>query len=275
MLQENARNGSEGQGATASIWPIVVAASLTVACVGLIINFVVAAVGGVLTVATIIAWGLERFQGPGAGVVEHGPRERVELPALGEGEAEAETPLEVGRSPSWWGMVWFIATEATFFAFLIGSYVYLRVGASTWPPANMPFRELAFPSVNTVILLLSGVPALLAHRAIRNGNRRGLITGLLLAALLGAIFLAGQGYEYVTGGLDPRSSVFAAGFYTLTGFHGAHVAIGIGLLLIMAVLAARNRFSVQHHFGVEFASTYWHFVDAVWIFLFSLLYLFQ
>lgn len=260
--------------AETSYWPIVLAATLTLTVIGLLVNIAISVVGATLSVVAIVAWGLQRFHGPSE-VEDHGPTERVHLPALGPGEAEVETPLEIGRSPGYWGMVWFIATEATFFAFLIAGYVYLRSISQSWPPPGTPHRELLFPGINTVILLLSGVPAYFAHRAIKDGNRKRLGVDLFLAALLGIIFLAGQGYEYLTAGATLQTNVAMAGFFVLTGLHGAHVAAGIGLLLVMLALSRRGRFSPQHHFGIEFASTYWHFVDAVWIFLFTILYLLQ
>lgn len=252
-----------------SVWPIALAATLTIAVVGLMVNVTIAVVGAVLSVAAIILWVTQRFHGPGA-MPEGHTGEVGATPTAQKAAAEAALPV---RSSNWWGMVWFIATEATFFAFLIAGYVYLRAVSPVWPPPGTPKAELLFPSINTVILLLSGVPAYFAQGAIRNGNQKGLRVGLLLSALLGAIFLAGQVYEYATASFGLTTSVFGAGFFVLTGFHGAHVLAGITMLLVALVMSLGGRFSPEHHFGVEFASTYWHFVDLVWILLFTVLYL--
>ena len=275
MSQRRAPGAQEAApAAESSYWPIVLAATLILTLTGLLVNLGISIVGAVLSVAAMVAWGTQRFHGPSE-VEDHGPTETVSVPAQRPGELGAGLAVSVGRSAGWWGIVWFIATEATFFAFLIAGYVYIRAISQSWPPPGTPHRELFFPSLNTVILLLSGVPAYFAHRAILRGDRKGLQIGLVLAVLLGAIFLGGQGYEYLTAGVTPQTNLAAAGFFVLTGFHGAHVAAGIGLLLVVLGLSLRGRFSPRHHFGVQFASTYWHFVDAVWIFLFTVLYLLQ
>lgn len=256
-----------------SYWPIVLAATLTMATVGLITHLALSVVGLVLTLVAVIAWGLERFQGPerGSGVGD----KAAYFMDLGEEERAVETPEEGVARTGTWGMIWFIATEAVFFGNMIAAYLYLRVTRPEWPPPGTPHLELGFPIINTVILLGSTLPNYYAQRSIRRDDQRGLQIGLVLSALLGAIFLAGQAYEYASIGITPQTNIFAAGFFTLTGFHGAHVAVGIGLLLTMFVLSRRGRFSSRHHFPVEFASTYWHFVDVVWIFLFTILYLIQ
>lgn len=272
MTESRSRGSGEAiHNPQASYWPIVLAAVVSVTVAGLLIHVAVSIVGLVLSVAVLVAWGVQRFPGPA--VATRTSAEHPRFPALSNGEAEVEAPIEVSKPHGWWGMVWFIATEAIFFANLIAGYLYLRISSASWPPTGTPHADLLFPSVNTAILLLSGVPAYLGLRAIKRGNVRGLKVGLALAALLGAIFLAGQAYEYATMPLTPQSNIFGAGFFTLTGFHGAHVLAGIVLLVVVSVLAMRGRYSAQRHFAAEFASTYWHFVDAVWIFLFTILYL--
>ena len=280
MTQDQGRTApQEVHKSETSYWPIVLAGTLTLAGIGVFLNnvdsglsMVVSAVGAVLSIAAVIGWAVERFGGPPeTHEAEHGHIDH--LPAPGRGQLMTTVPVDIPRSPQWWGLVWFIATEAVFFANLIAGYVYLRATSATWPPTGTPHVELLFPAVNTFILLLSGVPAWYARRAIKKGDRRGLQIGLVLAAILGAIFLAGQGYEYTTLGLALQDSVFAAGFYVLTGFHGAHVVAGIGLLLAVLVFSMRGRYSERSSFGVEVAGTYWHFVDVVWIFLFTSLYI--
>jgi cytochrome c oxidase subunit 3 len=218
-------------------------------------------------------WGMERFVTPPTD--DRQLTETDELPATGRGAVAVSAPVPAERDLRFWGMVWFIATEATFFVSLIASYIYLRAIAPTWPPPGVPHRDLVFPAINTVILLASGIPAYYAERAISRGNQRGLATGLLLAAILGTVFLLGQVYEYLNAGMSLTTNVFAAAFFVLTGFHGAHVVVGIGLLLVILVRARRGLYSARDNFAVQFASTYWHFVDVVWIFVFLLLYIMQ
>ena len=99
----------------------------------------------------------------------------------------------------------------------------------------MPELELLFPTVNTIILLLSGVPMHLAHLGIRQGNQERLVLGLIATIILGAVFLGGQAYEYLNAGFTPQSGVFGSTFFTLTGFHGAHVTVGLTLLTVILV----------------------------------------
>jgi heme/copper-type cytochrome/quinol oxidase subunit 3 len=112
--------------------------------------------------------------------------------------------------------------------------------------------------------------------AIQRGNRRGLMTFLGLTALLGAVFLGGQAYEFVSlagHGITLQSSVFGSSFFTLTGFHGLHVLIGVAWALLTLAKAGRGAYSAQEHVGVEAFGLYWHFVDIVWIVLFTIIYL--
>lgn len=253
-----------------SYWPIALAAALTLAVVGLVVHPAISLVGIALCLVAMLAWHAQSFHGPSE--LEAIPDEVLRLPALRTDGAKASVLGEAGARSGRWGLVWFIASEAVFFGNLIAAYLYLRVRSESSPQV-LQHLDLLFPGINTVILLSSSIPAYYAHRAIKRDDRRGLQIGLAFAALLGAIFLAGQGYEYATAGLTLQTDIFAAGFFVLTGFHGAHVVVGIGLLLAVLALSARGRFSAERNFAVEVASTYWHFVDVVWVFLFTTLYL--
>ncbi len=179
-----------------------------------------------------------------------------------------------GRSIGWWAMIFMIASEVIFFANLIVAYLYLRVRAGQWPPEGVPELELLFPMVNTCILLLSAIPMHGAHMAIRRGDRRGMQIGLVLASALGLIFLGGQAYEYTHAKFTLETGVFGGTFFTLTGFHGAHVAVGIMIMLACLIRSFfKQTFNKEHHFAVEAAAMYWHFVDAVWIIVFAVVYL--
>ncbi|MCL4465865.1 MAG: heme-copper oxidase subunit III [Chloroflexi bacterium] len=256
-----------------SYWPIVLAATLTVTVAGLIVHPAVSALGLVLSVVAMVAWSVQRFQAPSP--VQTAPTEGVHLLATNGNAAEYEVLVHDSSNSGRWGLIWFISTEAVFFANMIAAYLYLRARTETWPPPGGPHLELLFPGINTVVLLLSGVPAYYAHQAIKKDDRRGMQVGLILAALLGAIFLGGQVFEYLKATFGLQTNTFAAGFFVLTGFHGAHVFAGIGLLLAAFVLSLRGRYSSRSNFAVEVVTTYWHFVDVVWVFLFTILYLFS
>src|SRR5579864_6109169 len=185
--------------------------------------------------------------------------------------AEEEHEELTGRGINWWGMVFFIASEALIFANLIASYLYLEIRNGSW---QLP-TDLTYPLINTFILLGSSIPVRIAGAGIASGNQRNLKLGLFLTILMGAAFLGGQVYEY-TGlfgqNFTPQSSniaglppVFGSAFFTLTGFHGLHVTIGILILLIVLLRSLRGDFTARKHFAVQAAEMYWHFVDGVWV----------
>lgn len=180
------------------------------------------------------------------------------------------------RGLGWYGMVFFIASEAVFFANLIAAYLYLRVRAGQWPP--VPFGghiefDKTIPIINTIILLASSFPMHWAARSIAKGNRANLTKGLILTAVLGAIFLSGQAFEYTHNTFGPDTGIFGSVFYVLTGFHGMHVTAGVLFLLVCFFRSARGDFTKDRHFAVNAVEMYWHFVDVVWVILFTVLYL--
>ena len=192
-----------------------------------------------------------------------------------------EVAHETGRSLGWWGMVFFIASESLLFANLIAGYLYLRVRAGTWPPPGGPQLEKPvivggsniLIVVNTVILLGSSVPMIFAGRAIRRGDFRRVPWLILGTIVMGATFISLQGVEYATNGFGPSDGILGSTFYTLTGFHGAHVLVGLIFLLINFFRATRGQFTKEKHFALQAGEMYWHFVDVVWIFVFTLVYL--
>ncbi len=183
---------------------------------------------------------------------------------------------EGGRSLNWWGMIFFITSEALIFANLIAAYLYLEIRQGSWTLPNGDHLDILFPAINTVILLSSSIPAHIAGLGIAKGNRRNLILGLIGAIVLGAIFLGGQAYEYTNlfaMNFNPSYQVFGSSFFTLTGFHGLHVTVGLIFLIIVLLRSLRGDFTAKKHFAVEAAEMYWHFVDGVWVFVFSTVYL--
>lgn len=180
-----------------------------------------------------------------------------------------------GLSPGMLGMVLFIVSEVMFFGGLFAAYFFVRSQSATWPPAGVEKLELAFPAVNTAILLVSGVTMHLAAVAIRRGHRLGLTFWVFVTLALGSAFLGGQGYEYANAGFGPDDGIFGSTFFVLTGAHGAHVIVGLALLGMLLVRAVNGEFSRTRDLAVEASAAYWHFVDVVWVILFAIIYLAQ
>jgi cytochrome c oxidase subunit 3 len=203
--------------------------------------------------------------------------------AVADTAALQERPAEEhhkpgGISSSLLGMVLFIASEVMFFGGLFGAYFTIRSAAPEWPPPDNPHLSAPYAAVLTAILVSSSVTMQFGVWAIRRNQQRRLILFLAVSLVLGAIFLAMQALEYanlIEEGMTLSSGVFGSTFYTLTGFHGAHVAGGAAFILIVLLRARSGQFTARYHDTVEMASYYWHFVDVVWIGLFSTIYLLQ
>ncbi|HVF03395.1 MAG TPA: cytochrome c oxidase subunit 3 [Frankiaceae bacterium] len=177
-----------------------------------------------------------------------------------------------GMSMPLLGMVLFIASEIMFFGGLFAMYFNLRADADHWPPEGIEHLHATVPAIFTVVLVLSSLTMHLGVMAIRRGNVKALTRWVAITLILGVIFLAGQIYDYSTLDFTIRDGVFGSSFYTLTGFHGAHVFGGAVYLFIVLIRSLSGQFSASHHAAVEGASMYWHFVDVVWIALFFTLY---
>jgi cytochrome c oxidase subunit 3 len=206
-----------------------------------------------------------------------------------------------------WSMSWFIYSEVMFFAAFFGALWWVRMHAvpnlgslenavlwpdfkAVWPsmaagataaPAGTvePFAVMGpwpLPTINTALLLASGVTLTIAHHALLVGNRAKTLGFMWLTVLLGVIFLFVQGYEYSHAysdlNLKLSSGVYGSTFYMLTGFHGFHVFIGVLMLLFITIRLQKGHFTPQRHFGFEGAAWYWHFVDVVWLGLYVVVY---
>jgi cytochrome c oxidase subunit 3 len=165
-----------------------------------------------------------------------------------------------------------ILSEIMLFGALFTAYFVIRSESGGWPPHGQERPELILPGLNTLLLLSSSVTMQWAVRAIGRGQLGTMRLALRLTLLLGSTFIVIQGYEFATNGFGLTDGTFGSTFYTLTGFHGAHVLAGLGIMAIVAIRARRGLVSAEHHTVVEAASYYWHFVDAVWVVLFSTLY---
>jgi cytochrome c oxidase subunit 3 len=146
-----------------------------------------------------------------------------------------------------------------------------------WPPKPSEafrgtFDPWGLPLVNTLILLLSGTTITWAHHSLLQNDRKGLVWGLVCTVVLGILFTTCQAYEYGHAAFNYAGHIYGATFFMATGFHGAHVIIGTMFLLVCLLRALAGHFTPQQHFGLEAAAWYWHFVDVVWLFLFSSIY---
>ncbi|GAB4316197.1 MAG: heme-copper oxidase subunit III [Geminocystis sp.] len=171
------------------------------------------------------------------------------------------------------GLVLFLVAESMIFFGLFSAYMIYYATLPEWPMGGIEL-ELGLPAINTIILVSSSFVMHKGQSAIRNNDVKGLQFWFALTAIMGIIFLVGQGYEYMHTGFGLTDNLFASCFYVLTGFHGLHVTAG--LLFTLAVLvrsSSEGHYTASKHFGVEASELYWHFVDVIWIILFVLVYL--
>jgi cytochrome c oxidase subunit 3 len=171
------------------------------------------------------------------------------------------------------GMLLFIASEIMLFGSFFTAYFFIRVvNHQPWPPAQFHLPVyVAF--INTCILVTSSFTIHWALQAIKRGSRAGLQAGLALTFLMGLTFLLTQILEYARIGFTPHDQAFGTVFFCLTGLHGAHVFVGLTILAAMAARAFRGHFSPEEHHGVEIGGIYWHFVDVMWIVVFTTIYI--
>jgi cytochrome c oxidase subunit 3 len=171
-------------------------------------------------------------------------------------------------------MILFLLTDVATFAAGFVYYFFVRAGA--WPPSNLPHLLSSLVLVNTLVLVASSVTVHYAHEALDAGNDRRFVQLLGVTLVLGVGFLVGQVFEYyefvVGAGFTLTDGVFASAFFGLTGLHGLHVSLGAVLLAIVFVRALRGAYSRDRDTSVATVSLYWHFVDAVWLFLVVVLY---
>jgi len=199
-------------------------------------------------------------------------------PAFGGGEPPAppvRPNVQIG-SNAWVAVIVFLGAEAMFFAGLIGAYIVFRVSAPLWPPMFQPRLPIGVTGINTIILLASAVTMRLSLKAMRINERKKAIRWLGCTAILGAIFLAIQGIEWVRlihFGLTVSSSVYGGLFYTIIGCHGLHVLGALIWVLTVFVLARAGRFSRERHVGLQTCALFWTFVVGLWPLLYGLVYL--
>ena len=190
------------------------------------------------------------------------------------GEHHATTTGEVHTKMLMWT---FLASDCMFFGTLIGTFL-IYVGRSTSGPTPHHVFDIPYTSVSAFVLLLSSLFMVLALAAIQRDDVRRMRIWLMATALCGTIFLGGQYYEFTTffhEGLNLNTNLFGSAFFTLTGFHGAHVTVGVIWLVSIVVASLQGRIRQEQSLNVEIAGLYWHFVDIVWIVIFTVVYLIQ
>lgn len=177
-----------------------------------------------------------------------------------------------------WGIILFIVSEVMFFFSFFWAFFHCSLApnvelGAVWPPAGVEaLNPFQVPLLNTVVLLSRGVTVTWAHHAILHKDVGATKSRLLFTALLGAYFTLLQGWEYIDSSFTMGDGSFGSTFFIATGFHGLHVLIGSLFLLVGLGRLINNHFSNYHHIGFERAIWYWHFVDVVWLFLFSFVY---
>jgi len=255
-----------------SPWPAVGAVSAFLLAVGLIVWMrhmfdaapIVFALGAIGIAYTMIGWWRD---------------------VIREAEHEGHHSRVVQLSHRY-GMILFIASEVMFFVAWFWAYfntalfpanihdvMRTELLGGTWPPKGIEtFDPWHLPLLNTLILLTSGTTVTWAHHALLENDRQGLKWGLICTILLGLSFTAIQAYEYSHAHFAFKGHIYGATFFMATGFHGAHVIIGTIFLSVCLLRAFLGQFKPSQHLGFEFAAWYWHFVDVVWLFLFSCIY---
>jgi cytochrome c oxidase subunit III len=185
---------------------------------------------------------------------------------------------DTGINTALLGMLLFIGSELMFFAGLFAAYFNARAAAPQWPPEGVTFiQPVPLPLIVTGILVTSSFTMQWAVWRIRKGDRAGMNRAIVVTLVLGIIFLFLQVYDYLElvqeHGFGINSGIYGTLFFTLTGFHGAHVFGGVVGMTVILLRGLAGQFSGRHHVAVEAVSAYWHFVDVVWIALFTTIYL--
>ena len=177
-----------------------------------------------------------------------------------------------------WGIALFIVSEVFFFISIFWAYFHsalaptVELGAH-WPPAGIdPLNPFEIPLLNTIILLSSGATVTYAHHSLIEGNRKGVLLGIILTVVLAVIFTGLQGLEYYEAGFTLSDGAYGSTFFFATGFHGLHVIIGTLFIAVAFFRILSYHLTDHHHLGFESSILYWHFVDVVWLFLYVSIY---
>lgn len=193
--------------------------------------------------------------------------------APAHGHAHADQGMSRGMA----GMVLFIASEIMLFGGMFAGYFFVRNQAADWPPPDIEHTvDKTFGVILSVFLISSSITAHAAIVSLKKGNQQIFKLGLVLTLVLGGIFIGGQIYEWLKlldEGLTASSGTYGATFFLITGFHGSHVIVGLAMLFVVLLRAFWNDFTPTRHLFADASVLYWHFVDVVWVFVLSILYL--
>jgi cytochrome c oxidase subunit 3 len=199
-----------------------------------------------------------------------------DLPVPGDDHPVSAYHESLLRSPVFLGMVMFIGSEIMLFGSFFTAFFYIRFSHPMYP-FHLPNQHFEIPKggtgINTAILVASSFTMHWALVSVRRGRRFGLVVGLGLTLIMGLTFLGLQMREYHNLGFVPSDGSWPTTFFALTGLHGMHVFVGATLLTIAFVRSIRGHYSPEAHLGLEVTGLYWHFVDVVWIFLYTVVYL--
>lgn len=191
--------------------------------------------------------------------------------------AHAHPPTSTGLDNRKLGFWIFLGSETLFFGSFISAYMVYK-GESVVGPYSREILDIPLTTISTFVLLMSSLAMVIALAMVQRGSRRGSLLWIGMVILLGATFLGFQAFEFTEfyhHGLTLQTNLFGSTFFILTGFHGAHVTIGVIWLMMLWLLSLRGRLGPERALDVEIAGLYWHFVDIVWIVLFTVVYLIQ
>jgi cytochrome c oxidase subunit 3 len=243
-----------------SLWPLFLAVSIGLLPLGFLLTVwshkgtALLIIGGALVVVCLMGWANQLI------------KETAALPNVVEDDHWMRL-----------GMKLFLLSEAAIFGAFFAHYYSTRTSASTWPLPGAPHLKTTLPAIATLILMSSSVTMEYAHHAVKAARRKLASWLTLVTIVLGVIFLGFQGYDWgflkTYDKFTQSSGVTGTLFYVMTGFHGAHVATGLLMLLIVWFRLRLGHFAPERHFSFVAASWYWHFVDVVWIALFFSIYL--
>jgi cytochrome c oxidase subunit III len=242
--------------------PIMVTVGVVMVAAGLITRPLISALGFVITLMSVAAW-MEENSRP------HG-KQRVQVAY----EAEHRSTVPQGETNKL-GVWWLLAGEVILFSALILGFVVFRLGYSGLYDGFRSRLDVPLVALNTLVLLTSSYMVVRALQAAHRGDSASLVRHLIAVVVLGALFLSGQGYEWATlfrEGVRPGDA-FGGSFFMVTGVHGMHVFVGITWAAMATIQALYGAYRGDNSLGIEMFGLYWHFVDIVWIILFSLIYL--
>lgn len=245
-----------------SYWPFFVGTGVAILMAGLVLSFDLFLIG-----IALMAYGLWGW------LSMHKTLKPLEGPYINEKPGKH---ILAGITTRKLGMWIFLASETLFFASLIGTALGIRVRSVDWPEPG-EILNVPLTAANTFILICSSVTIVEALKSVQMDNQRRFRIFITATLILGAVFIMIQGFEYWSlwhhENLTPGGSTYGTAFYTQTGFHGAHVSAGLVGLAFVSAKAFKGGYTSKNHEEVELMGLYWHFVDVVWIFLFTIVYL--